>query len=152
WTINYHWPFLELMRNIKAEGRDVVLSAPQFFFQQTVLIHPLTAPIWIIGLLAFLFSERLKPYRFLGWSYLVSYTVFFVLHGKNYYLSPIYPMLLAAGAVVIESAIDGRESARAENFRSHRAWLKPVIVVLLLASGAHLVPIVIPVLSPDAFL
>ncbi len=25
WNIHYHWPFVELMRNIKAEGRDVVL-------------------------------------------------------------------------------------------------------------------------------
>src|SRR5467141_3444356 len=106
WNIHYHWPFLELMRNIKAEGRDVVLGPSQYFFQQTLLVHPLTAPIWIAGLLALLFSSRLKPYRFLGWSYLVCYAVLFALHGKNYYLAPIYPMLLAAGAVVIESAVE----------------------------------------------
>jgi hypothetical protein len=142
WNIHYHWPFVELMRNIKAEGRDVVLSAPQFFFQQTVLIHPVTAPIWITGLLAFLFSERMKPYLFLGWSYLVSYMVFFVLHGKNYYLSPIYPMLLAAGAVVIEAYIE----------RSRRSWLKPVLVVVLLAAGAQALPLVVPVLPVDRFI
>src|ERR1700704_3791356 len=112
WNIHYHWPFLELMRNIKAEGRDVVLPAGQYFFQQTLLVHPLTAPIWITGLLAFFFSSRLKPYRFLGWSYVVCYAVFFALHGKNYYLAPIYPMLLAAGAVTIESAITHLEAAR----------------------------------------
>src|SRR5882757_3558198 len=27
WNAHYHWPFVELMRNIKAEGRDVVLGA-----------------------------------------------------------------------------------------------------------------------------
>src|SRR6266567_2508120 len=118
WNIHYHWPFLELMRNIKAEGRDVVLPAGQYFFQQTLLVNPLTAPIWITGVLALLFSSRLKPYRVLGWSYLVCYSVFFVLHGKNYYLAPIYPMVLAAGAVVLESALD----------RPRRAWLKPAIV------------------------
>jgi hypothetical protein len=152
WNMHYHWPFLELMRNIRAEGRDVILPLPQYFLQQTLLVHPFTAPIWLAGLFTLLFSARLKLYRALGFCYLVCFTVFFVLHGKNYYLAPVYPMLLAAGAVVIESAIDGHEPARAENFRSHRAWLKPVIVVLLLASGAHLAPIVIPVLSPDAFL
>src|SRR5436305_1224596 len=53
WNIHYHWPFLELMHNIRAEGRDVVLPAGQYFLQQTLLVNPLTAPIWIAGLMAF---------------------------------------------------------------------------------------------------
>ena len=142
WNIHYHWPFIQLVHAIKAEGRDVVLPAGQYFFQQTLLVNPLTSPIWIVGVIAFLLSRRLKPYRSLGWSYLVCYSVFFVLHGKNYYLAPIYPMLLAAGAVIIESALD----------RPRRAWLKPAIIVVLLASGVHLAPVVIPVLSPDKFI
>ncbi len=142
WNIHYQWPFLQLIHHIRAAGRDVVLPAGPYFFQQTLLVHPLSAPIWIAGLLAFLFSARLKPYRVLGWSYLVCYGIFFALHGKNYYLAPIYPMLLAAGAVAIESALT----------RPRVGWLKPAIVVILLASGAHLAPVVVPVLSPDKFL
>ena len=118
WNMKYDWPFLQLMRGIREAGRDVVLPLPQYFFQQTLLVNPLTAPIWLAGLFALLFSVRLKPYRFLGWCYLVCFTVFFVLHGKNYYLAPVYPMLLAAGAVVIELAID----------RPRLTWLKPAIV------------------------
>ena len=151
WNIHYHWPFVQLMHNIRAEGRDVVLPLPQFFFQQTLLVHPFTAPIWLTGLFALVFSERLKPYRSLGWSYLVCFSVFFILHGKNYYLSPIYPMLLAAGAVIIESAIDGKKVA-AENYHSRLAWLKPVIAVILVATGGHLAPVSVPILSPDHFL
>jgi hypothetical protein len=155
WNIHYHWPFVQLMHNIRAEGRDVVLPLPQFFFQQTLLVHPFTAPIWLTGLFVLLFSERLKPYRSLGWSYLVCFSVFFILHGKNYYLSPIYPMLLAAGAVIIESAIDGKRIAKegdGSGSHSRLAWLKPVIAVILLATGAHLAPVSVPILSPDHFL
>jgi hypothetical protein len=157
WNIHNHWPFVELMQNIRADGRDVVLPLPQYFFQQTLLVHPFTAPIWITGLIAFFFSPRLKPYRALGWCYLACFTVFFVLRGKNYYLAPVYPMLLAAGAVTIESAIngqriEGRETASLKTSRSFRAWLKPAIVIVLLASGAHLAPVVVPVLSPDKFI
>ncbi|HTC91528.1 MAG TPA: glycosyltransferase family 39 protein, partial [Bryobacteraceae bacterium] len=97
WNIHNHWPFVELMHNIRADGRDVVLPLPQYFFQQTLLVHPFTAPIWITGLIALFVSLRFKPYRALAWCYLVCFTVFFVLHGKNYYLAPVYPMLLAAG-------------------------------------------------------
>ncbi len=68
--------------------------------------------------------------------------MFFALHGKNYYLAPIYPMLLAAGAVVIESAVE----------QPRRTWLKPAMIIILLVSGAHLMPVVIPVLSPDGFI
>ena len=151
WNIQYHWPFLELMHNIRAEGRDVVLPGGQYFVQQTLLVHPLTAPVWITGLIAFFVSERMKPYRVLGWSYLVCYAVFFALHGKSYYLAPIYPMLLAAGAVVIETALSG-EGFPAGRARLRVAWLKPLIIVLLLAAGVHLAPIVVPVFSPDKFI
>ena len=162
WNIHYDWPFVQLMHNIRAEGRDVVLGPGEYFFQQTLLLNPLTAPIWLTGLFALLFSRRLKPYRVLGWCYVVCYGVFFILHGKNYYLAPVYPMLLAAGAVMIEVALDRpkndgpedvrQEDSRPESGRPRLQWLKPVIVIVLLASGVHTAPIVIPIFSPDHFL
>ncbi|HTW67989.1 MAG TPA: glycosyltransferase family 39 protein [Bryobacteraceae bacterium] len=142
WNAHYDWPFLQLMHNIRAEGRDVVLGPLEYFVQQTILIHPISAPIWITGLIAFFVSARLKPYRLLGWSYLVCYAVLFTLHGKNYYLAPVYPMLLAAGAVVIEGYAS----------RPRLQWLKPAIVTVVLAAGFALAPVVVPVLSPDEFL
>lgn len=147
WNIHYEWPFVQLMHNIRAEGRDVVLGPFDYFFQQTMLVNTLSAPIWLTGLFALFFSSRLKPYRVLGWCYVVCYAVFFVLHGKNYYLAPVYPMLLAAGAVVIESAIN-----RPGNAPRRLQWLKPTIAIVLLANGAYLVPVVVPVFSPDHFL
>jgi hypothetical protein len=147
WNLHYDWPFIQLMRAIRAEGRDVVLGPADFFFQQVLSVGPLVAPVWLTGLFALLFSKRLQPYRVLGWSYLVCYAAFFFLHGKTYYLMPIYPVLLAAGAVVIDSALDNwihkRESV---------AWLKPTIVISLVVNGLFLSPIVVPILSPDNFL
>ena len=147
WNIHYDWPFAQLMHAIKAEGRDVVLGPSQFFFQQLLVTNPLAAPLWLGGLFALLFYTRLRRFRLLGLSYVVSYTMFFLLRGKNYYLAPIYPMLLAAGAVALEHWLDRPESAR-----PRLQWLKPTIVIVLLASGVHLLPIVVPVLSPDHFL
>jgi len=157
WNIHNHWPFVQLMHNIREDGRDVVLPLPQYFFQQMLLVNLFTFPIWIRGLIVFFVSARFKPYRALGWCYLVCFTVFFLLHGKTYYLAPIYPMMLAAGAVVVESTIDGRKSDTVEVAGSkprgtRLAWLKPVIVTLLLANGVYIAPVVVPILSPDAFL
>jgi len=152
WNIKYDWPFNQLIHNIRANGRDVVLGPMPFFFQQTLLLNPLTAPIWLSGLFALLFTARLRPYRVLAWCYLVCYAVFYTLHGKSYYLAPVYPMLLAAGAVLIESLIDGIKGIESIRPRRHRQWLKPVIALVLLANGAYLVPITVPVLTPDGFL
>jgi 4-amino-4-deoxy-L-arabinose transferase-like glycosyltransferase len=142
WNVQNHWPFVELMRNIKGDGRDVVLSPVVYFAQQVLIIHPVLAPIWIIGVLAFLFSARFRLYRFLGWCYLVAFTVFVVLKGKNYYLGPIYPVYLGAGAVVVESFIE----------RSRQVWLKPALVLLILAGGAWLASVVMPVLPVEQFI
>jgi hypothetical protein len=147
WNAHYDWPFLQLMHAIRAEGRDVVLGPIGYFFQQTVLVNLLAAPIWVAGLFALMFSARLRPYRALGWSYLISYGVLFGLHGKSYYLAPIYPMLLAAGAVVIEAALDRPETAQ-----PRLQWLKPRIVRVVLVSGACVAPVTVPILSPENFL
>src|SRR6266849_6601675 len=143
WNIANHWPFVELMHNIKADGRDVVLSPWQYFSQQMLLIYPGSAFIWITGVIAFLVAQRFKPYRFLGWAYLVSFAVFVILRGKNYYLAPIYPVYLAAGSVVIDEAIDG--------LRQGWRWLKPVIAILSLAGGAVFAPLVVPILPIEQF-
>jgi len=141
WNVQNHWPFLELMHNIRADGRDVQLSPFEFFSQQILLVHPLNAAIWISGLVALMQSQRFKQYRFLGWCYLVSFTAFVLLKGKNYYLAPIYPLLLAAGAVVIEVGVE----------RTRQAWLKPAMIGLLLAGGAWFAPLVVPVFSVERF-
>ena len=142
WNMHNDWPFLQLIQNIRASGRDVRLSAFEFFSQQVLLLHPLTAPIWITGVLALLLSPRLKKYRVLGWGYLVAFIVFVALKGKNYYLAPIYPVLFAAGSVVIDNGV----------LRTRQTWLKPAILVLLIAGGAWLAPLVIPVFSVDNFI
>jgi hypothetical protein len=51
-------------------------------------------------------------------------------------------MLLAAGSVLFERAID----------RPRFRWLKPVSVIVILAGGAWLAPVVMPVLPVDKYL
>jgi len=93
-------------------------------------------------LLALFFSKRLARLRFLGWCYLVCFITFVVLKGKNYYLAPIYPLLFASGSVLIESALE----------HGPRRWLRPAIIVVLLAGGAWLAPLVVPVFTVQRFI
>ena len=145
WNVHNDWPFVQLMRAIRAEGRDVVYGPIAFLGQQVMLSNPLISPIWILGLVAFFASPQLRPYRFLGWCYVVSYSAFFLLHGKNYYLAPIYPILLSAGALTIESLLDRLKS------ESGRRSAKNAIVATLVIGLAAGIPVIVPVLSPAGF-
>ena len=74
----------------------------EFAWQQSLLMYPLTPPIWLAGLWYLLFGSSRARYAALGWAYLVVLAELVALHGKIYYLAPVYPMLLAVGAVWME--------------------------------------------------
>ena len=58
----------------------------------------------LVGVVALMQSRALMPFRLLGWTCLVAFLLLFFLHGKPYYLGPIYPMLFAAGAATLEAS------------------------------------------------
>lgn len=142
WNVRHRWPFLELMANIKASGRDVVLSPLGYIGQQIFVVNPVLFPLWLAGLLWLFFSASGRRYRPLAWAYVMALVLFIVTKGKNYYLAPAYPMLLAAGAVPLERLVG----------RAGRTWLKPALVFLVLAPTLLLLPLGLPVLSAEDFL
>jgi Dolichyl-phosphate-mannose-protein mannosyltransferase len=148
WNIQRHWPFLELMRNIRASGRDVVLSPAGFLGQQILIMTPATLPFWLGGLW-FYFSSTGKKFRVFGWTFIFTIGFFLLAHGKNYYSAPVYPLVLAAGAVATERFLsEERFKARAGIQMALRvtvfAWLFLGIVLLL--------PVVLPVLPIEDYL
>jgi len=142
WNIQNHFPFLELMRNIRDSGRDLPFSPPGYIRAQVFLMTPVTFPVWLLGALYFLFWRDGKPFRVLGWTFLTVLVVFIVAHGKDYYASPVYPMVFAGGAIVIEQF----------GLRRGLAWIKVASFALVLAGTLALSPLFVPVLSPDDFL
>ncbi len=139
WEARHGWPTLEILR-IVGQIKNTNVSPPAFILQQALLTNPLAAPIWLAGLYFLLVAREAKPYRFLGWAYLVVLAEMLILKGKIYYLAPAYPLLLAAGAVCIESLI------RRRDWR----WLKPAIVVPLIIAGIVAAPLAMPILPVDA--
>jgi hypothetical protein len=138
WNIQHHFPFLELMRNIRASGRDVVLGPGKYLLQQILIMNPLTFPVWLAGFIYLFFAHNAQPYRLLGWIFLAVFVTFFILHGKDYYTSPVYPIVLAAGAVALERLSQGRRGL----------WARALFVMLLLFATAAIIPLNLPLLSP----
>jgi hypothetical protein len=142
WMVRHHFPHFEMLRNIKAEGRDVHLNPLQFMLQQVLLFNPLAAPLWLGGLAWFLFGREGRRYRILGIAYLAVLAEMFLLDGRVYYPAPAYPMLLAGGAVALERWLAAR---------SGRGWrfAGPAYAAALALSGAVLAPLWVPLLPPE---
>ena len=141
WNVHRDWPFVQLMHNIRASGRDVALNPAQFMLQQILMVNPFALPLWLAGLGWLFLGRGGRPYRVLGWAYLVTLAFFMAQHGKDYYVAPAYPMLLAAGGVVWEAWIE----------RTQRAWLKPAFVLVLIVPAVVFMPLIAPVISPEQF-
>jgi len=141
WMIRNHFPHVELLANIRRNQRDIPFEPFAFIGLQLLLLNPLAAPIWVAGLARSFFSRDAKPYRALGWAYLIALAVLLV-RGRFYYLAPAYPMLFAQGAVGIERWVG----------RMGWTWFKPAYAAAVLFSGALIAPTAMPILSPDAYI
>lgn len=143
WQAQNDWATIELLRNVGASGKNVVLAPHEFVWEQVFMLLPLSAPVWLGGVWFFLFDGRGKRFRFLGVAYVVALALMIALKAKSYYLIPIYPYLFAGGAVLIENVGAKSFAARAVKFAY------PVIV---LAGGLVTLPLALPVLSVENYL
>ncbi|MGZ5444347.1 MAG: ArnT family glycosyltransferase [Thermoanaerobaculia bacterium] len=133
WQVRHDWPTLELLRNVKETGKNIVLAPGPFLIQQAMMLGPFSAPLWIAGLI-FLF--RGSRYRVLAWTYVILLIAFIRLEAKDYYVVPIYPMLFAAGAVWLSSR--------------KALWIPQL--ALIVVGGVMAVPLALPILSPPKYL
>ena len=144
WNIQNHWPFLELMHNIRVAGKDTILSPGAYLAQQILMMNPASFPFWLSGLI-FLFSRAAKAHRAFGWAFVITIAFFMAAHGKDYYSVPAYAIVLAAAAVAAERLLDSWCRPRL------RTILKPACVAWLLIGVALILPLVLPVLPLEAF-
>ncbi|HKO98953.1 MAG TPA: glycosyltransferase family 39 protein [Pyrinomonadaceae bacterium] len=167
WLVKHDFPFLELMRNIRESGRDVVRGPISFLADQAFITNPLLFPLWAGGLIWLFFGKEGRRYRIFGWWYLVMLITFIVLKGKNYYLAPAYPILLAAGAIAFErlttkvqspkSNVQGplavdRSSSPTVRKGVGWAWLKWAYLGAIILTAAALAPLSLPILSPETYI
>ena len=139
WQASNGWPTLEFWGEYG--GKVDEASPVEFLVEQIVTMQPPTLPLWLVGLGFYLFAREARPYRALGWIYVVLFVLFVALNSKFYFLAPSYPMLFAAGSVVIERFLGGLRRWR---------WSLPAYAAVLAISGAVVAPItVVPVLPVE---
>jgi hypothetical protein len=112
-------------------------------------------PVVLLALLGLVQLLRSR-YAAVGWAILATFVLLIFLKGKPYYVGPIYPTLLAAGAVMVERLVEGRGS-RVEGLGSRVAsrgsrvarWLAYALpILIIIAFGALSFPFGVPILPP----
>jgi Dolichyl-phosphate-mannose-protein mannosyltransferase len=132
WEIHHHFPTIELLQDVQASGRNAEMNPLKFMLVQMFILHPLSAPVWIAGLVLLLRDKDGNGgWRVLGITYLVIMLCMFILHGRLYYPGPAYPMLFAAGGVAFDRGFGRLQGGH---------WLKPAYITLLVVTGLVLAP------------
>lgn len=140
WQVRHGFPTYVDLSNVKRTHKNVELPPLPFLKQQAMRLNPLAAVIWIGGLGFVLFHRDGKKYRVLGITYLAFLLLMMGLKAKDYYLTPIYPMLFAAGGAFWEELTQ---------LRSRLAWLRVAIPLVVFPLGIALLPFNLPVLAPQ---
>ncbi|HMH79537.1 MAG TPA: glycosyltransferase family 39 protein [Candidatus Acidoferrum sp.] len=139
WEIRNGYPTIALLHAVIGTKYSTV-SPLTYVGEQFLLVNPLAAPLWLAGLYFVLFDREGRKYSVLGYAYLVVLLEMILLHGKIYYLAPVYIMFLACGAVWWERKIFVRAGA----------WLKPAVLAPIIVSGIIAAPLAMPILPVAA--
>ncbi|HZU86755.1 MAG TPA: glycosyltransferase family 39 protein [Anaerolineaceae bacterium] len=107
WQIQHGFISLDFLSAIHA--RDIEWGRTDGFLVEQLYATTFlgTLPLWIAGLYLLIFSPTMKPFRPLGWMFLVTFALLFFTRGRGYYLAPAYVMLLAVGSIWLEGRISG---------------------------------------------
>ncbi|MGA9118227.1 MAG: glycosyltransferase family 39 protein [Bacteroidota bacterium] len=141
WEVSNGFPTLEFMRNA-SQVKNAPITLSEFVVGQFREINYVSTPLWLLGLYFFFFHSQGKQYRPLGWMYFVVFVIMVTGNAKVYYLSPVYPILFAGGAVFAAAIIPG----------GLFKWAVAVYTALDLFYAAIALPFALPILSVEHFI
>lgn len=136
WQAHYGFPMAELLRNGQ-NGKNIAASPILYLIQEIIITNLFLFPVWVIGLVWLL---RTPLFRFLGYAYVLLIAEMIVSHGKHYYPGAVYPILIAAGSVAIES------------WTVRVLFARYAVLAYALILGPIFVPFSLPILSEQSFL
>jgi len=134
WQAANGWPFLEVLK-AGAGGKNLLLSPLAFVGQQVTFVGFASAPIWLAGLWRLSVRPPLPYLRVFPIAYAVMVVLVFSVHGKAYYLTPVYPVLLVGGALAIEGWV-------------MKSAYRRVALGVIAGTGALTAPLALPILPP----
>lgn len=131
WQIVHNFPVVGHM-NALNETQLVYVDRSGFMMDQVLM----TYSVIVVILLGLFYLLRSKTYRYLAITSILVVVVLLMLKGKSYYTMGIFPVLLAAGSVMIEKLVKNKTIRVAI----------PVLIVLLILP---MLPLGIPIYKEE---
>jgi 4-amino-4-deoxy-L-arabinose transferase-like glycosyltransferase len=152
WEGQHGWPTIEMWRNLQQEHAGFGAAA-KYLPIQILLPGWWALPLWLGGLVALLREPRFGSFRAFAFAYLFLLMAFWlIVPDRPYYLAGLYPVLLAAGAVLAEDVVRG-----ARRFLSERPPRRRLVwrswgagLTWVAATGVLFLPMALPVLPASA--
>jgi hypothetical protein len=137
WQWVHHFPTYELLNGVAHSDKNIKFPPLAFLIEQVNMLLIVATPLWIGGLAWLTFARKARPWRFIAFTYLPFLAMMMLMHAKDYYVAPIYPVLFAAGAVAF-------------GMLTRRSW-PPIVYSVVLAYLLCRVtaPIMLTILPPD---
>ncbi|MDT5064977.1 MAG: hypothetical protein QOK02_1132 [Mycobacterium sp.] len=121
WQHLHGWPQLRMTPVVAGEAEALYGGRPGIAVQLLLFAGIAGLGLGAYGLVRLLRSDELRPYRYLGMTFVVLYVVFVATAGRPYYLAGLYAPLAAAGALGLQRR---RETGRApRRWQVWPAWL-----------------------------
>ena len=142
WNFVHDFAHLEFIRNATARKYSS-LTPIDFILGQIIIQNPATLPIWLAGLYYFFFDRDGKTYRSLGIIYIAVFLILIInIHSKAEYLAPAYPMLFAAGGIMMAKLSQKR----------YWIWIKYAVPTVIIVGGIFLAPLALPILPVETYI
>jgi hypothetical protein len=138
WQLQHHFVSLEYLRSI--HQRDIARGSTDYFLlnQFWKITNVVSVPLWLAGLWYLFRRPEGKRYRILGWMYVITLIAFMAARGRDYYLAPAYPMLIAAGAVWCQQWVNSLSCRAAAEVR-RSTWI--TLLCATLCASALTLPV-----------
>ncbi len=138
WQYEHGFPVFHHMREL-TNTQLVNISRVDFLKDQLLFfIGPLF--ILVAGLLSFFIFQPFRKYLVFFHAFVFTLGLFIFLRAKSYYAIGLYPILLAFGAVYLESLLQV----------GWKKWLRPVAIALPLLLFIPLIQLAFPLKGPAA--
>jgi 4-amino-4-deoxy-L-arabinose transferase-like glycosyltransferase len=136
WQWRHGFPVVYHMNELQRTQLQYI--SPATFFSEQLLLNLSVIYIWIAGLVMVGFNRQGRPYRFIGWSFVILLVLLAWGHAKGYYALGVYPILFGFGAV-------GLERWTAKRFR----WRRYTMIGATLVAGYGFIMVGLPVMPPQ---
>jgi len=138
WQMRHQFISLEFLSHLHArdlrQGRYIGFYRRQLW----ICVNLVTAPLTLLGLWFYFVSRQGRRYRFLGWTFAITFVLFALAGSRSYYTAPLYPVLLAGGSVLFGDWLGSLRPSR-----SHLAY--GVQWTAILMGGVAFMMLVMPV-------